>query len=347
MTDQQSTLDQILPELNEISALKERGGDLVHIRNVASVDVAGVNIPIPVITLGNESQETPAIGLFGGVHGVERIGTEVVLAYMHSLIEGLSWAPAIKEQLNHMLIVFMPLVNPGGYMHKTRCNPNGVDLMRNAPIDSEERVPFLVGGQRISRFLPWYRGRKKAEMETESKALCEVVEEYLLHRPFSIALDCHSGYGRKDYIWFPYAGSKKPFPNLAEVHALKNLFDRTYPNHTYYQIEPQALHYTTHGDLWDYLYKKSLDLKNGMFLPLTLEMGSWQWIQKNPTQIFRFPSLFNPVLPHRHQRILRRHLVLIEFLIRAVQGFKHWLPVETERKTFTDTACRQWYSNDE
>jgi hypothetical protein len=107
------------------------------------------------------------------------------------------------------------------------------------------------------------------------------------------------------------------------------------------------LHYTTHGDLWDYLYNRAMQQSGGIFIPFTLEMGSWQWIRKNPRQLFRFRHLFNPVLPHRQRRILRRHQVLFDFLMRAVHGYSHWLPLDEERDTLTEQALRKWYSNDE
>ena len=77
-------------------------------------------------------------------------------------------------------LVFMPIVNPGGMWARTRSNPNGVDLMRNAPQSAEGRVPFLAGGQRIGPWLPWYRGRGGAPMEVESAALLSVVEKELI-----------------------------------------------------------------------------------------------------------------------------------------------------------------------
>ncbi|MFW2373908.1 MAG: M14 family zinc carboxypeptidase [Gammaproteobacteria bacterium] len=336
----------LLTELNQITDLISRSAGLAKLETLATIATEQGSLPVQAVIMGSDDPSVPAIGLFGGVHGVERIGCEVVLAYMHSLIEGLLWSPSLKEQLKHIRIVFIPLINPGGIVNNSRCNPNGVDLMRNAPIDADSRVAFLVGGHRISQHLPWFRGRKQDAMETESTALCEFVEQQLFNRPLSISLDCHSGYGRKDYIWFPYAGSRKPFPHAAEIQVLKQLFDRTYPNHTYYRIEPQSRHYITHGDLWDYLYKKSLT-KTGVFLPLTLEMGSWQWVKKNPRQLFTFPSLFNPMLPHRHQRILRRHLVFFEFLIRAVHGYQNWLPDGDERESFNQIALQKWYTDDE
>lgn len=332
-----------LTELNDIEALVERANGLAKLHTLGHIQSREGELPLYVVTMGSDHPQAPALGIFGGVHGVERIGSEVVLSYMHSLIEGMYWAPAIREQLRHMRLVFMPIVNPGGMIEYSRCNPNHVDLMRNAPIDADARVPFLAGGQRFSPFIPWYRGKKGGDMEAESQALCHVVEKYLISQPFSMALDCHSGYGIKDHIWFPYAGSRKPFPHLAEIQALKNMFDNTYPNHTYYQIEPQSLSYMTHGDLWDHMHIKSLQDKHKIFIPLTLEMGSWQWIKKNPRQIFRFPSMFNPVLPHRRQRILRRHLVFIDFLLRAVQGYIHWLPSEDEKIILSRKAMHRWY----
>jgi len=215
--------------------------------------------------------------------------------------------------------------------------------MRNAPIDADNRVPALVGGQRFSRELPWYRGVKGQAMEKESTALCQFVEQHLFSSPFSMALDCHSGYGRKDHVWFPYAWTEKPFPHLAEMLKLTKLFNQTYPNHTIYEFEPQSLHYTTHGDLWDYIYLKSLKLEGRLFVPLTLEMGSWLWVKKNPRQLLRFFSLFNPMLPHRHQRILRRHLLLIDFLSRAVQDYQNWVPTGKERIKLAREAYQHWY----
>jgi hypothetical protein len=39
--------------------------------------------------------------------------------------------------------------------------------MRNAPVEAD-KATFLVGGHKISKHLPWYRGE---ELQVESKAL--------------------------------------------------------------------------------------------------------------------------------------------------------------------------------
>jgi hypothetical protein len=276
------------------------------------------------------------------VHGLERIGTQVLLAFMRSLLGRPSWDKGLQHQLEGIRLVFMPLVNPGGMRQRTRCNPRGVDLMRNAPVDAREKVPFLLGGQRWTRRLPWYRGEAGTAMEPESEALAQVVRTELLTSDFSLALDCHSGFGLRDRIWFPYAHSRQPFAQLAEIHALKALFDQTYPHHPYL-FEPQSRQYLTHGDLWDYLCESSHLRPGQVFLALTLELGSWLWIKKNPRQLMTLTGMFNPLVPHRQQRVLRGLLIWLDFLTRAAAAHVHWLPTDEHRDRHYRAGFAGWY----
>lgn len=215
---------KVLQEMEMMERIIERGRGALSVRTVCSVESGGKCLPVYGIAMGANGPDIPVVGFFGGVHGLENIGTQVVLAYLNSLVERLSWDATLHQQLASVRLVFMPLVNPGGMALRTRCNPRGVDLMRNAPVQSEQKVPFLLGGQRLSRHLPWYRG--EAVMEAESDALCRFVGDEFSGRRFSIALDCHSGFGLRDRIWFPYACSKTPIPHLPELSALHELLDR-------------------------------------------------------------------------------------------------------------------------
>ncbi len=321
----------------------ELAGKHLQSRVVNTVDLpSGRAYPIHVITLGNPSPDVPAVGYFGGVHGLERIGAGVVIAYLQSLVMRLQWDSTLHQQLDHVRLVFMPIVNPGGMALGTRANPHGVDLMRNAPVNATESVPFLVGGQRLSSGLPWYRGRADAPMEIESQAVCEVVKSELLSRRFSLCIDCHSGFGTSDRIWFPYAHKRAPIAHLAEMRALKSIFVQSHSHHRYI-IEPQSLQYLAHGDLWDYLYLNSVEQTDRIFLPLTLEMGSWLWVKKNPRQLFSRHGIFNPLIEHRQQRVLRQHQSLLEFLSRAACGHALWLPGAETRATHHAQALQDWY----
>lgn len=331
------------PELDVLQALIQRAGSRVRSDIVCEVGVAGEKLPVHCVELGNCSPEVPAVGFFGGIHGVERIGTQVLLAFLHTLIERLDWDDTLGQLLENVRLVFMPLTNPGGMRLRTRANPAGVDLMRNAPVDADHDVSFLLGGQRWSNALPWYRGREGEPMQPEAQAVCQVVEQRLLPHAFSLSLDCHSGFGAKDRIWFPYARTRQPIHCLPDIYALRGMFRSTHPYHSMYVIEPQARQYTTHGDLWDYLYDHARATSPHTFIPLTLEMGSWLWVKKRPAQLFSVLGMFNPVAPHRHQRILRQHLVFLDFLMRAASSHQRWRPAEALRPALHEAALAYWY----
>ena len=337
-----STEGADLPELQQLERILEQGGSRLQVTHTPT---AGVS-PLPVygICLGNSSPDVPGIGYFGGVHGLERIGAQVVIAWLHSLVTRLPWDRSLQQQLEQVRLVFMPLVNPGGTLRGTRANPSGVDLMRNAPVQADQPVAPLVGGQRLGAGLPWYRGRPGAPMEPEAAALCALVQRELHGRPFSLALDCHSGFGLRDRIWFPHAHSGTPIEHLAELHALHRIFSDSQPHHPYV-FEPQSRQYLAHGDLWDHLYlaaRRSSPAQ--VFLPLTLEMGSWLWVKKNPRQLFSRLGIFNPLLPHRQQRVLRRHLGLLDFSLRAAVAARQWLPQGAPaRDAHRRAALARWY----
>lgn len=308
---------------------------------LTTVEYHGYAIPIKACYLGSESASAPVLAFVGGVHGVERIGTQVVLAFLETLVQRLSWDQSLIVGLENLRLLFIPIVNPVGMMRRTRANGAGVDLMRNAPIDADTSVPYLVGGHRISAKLPWFRGKRREPMQPEAQALCDLVSRELTRSPFTLTLDVHSGYGVQDRLWFPLAGSRAPIEDLPEIYSLFRLLQKTYPNLNYL-FEPQSHHYLTHGDLWDYLYLHSRQ-PGKMFLPFTLEMGSWNWVRKNWRQTGSFFGWFNPVKPHRVQRVLRRHTVLLEFLVRAVRSYEHWIPGDLSREKYRKIAENYWY----
>lgn len=306
------------------------------------VETAGRRWPVPVFTLGSDDPTAPALGVFGGVHGLERIGFEVTLAFLGSLLQRLVWDDALLHLLGGLRVVVMPLVNPGGLVRGTRANPQGVDLMRNAPVECRDGAPWLVGGQRIGPGLPWYRGRDGAPMQSEARALCDVVERELIGRPFALSVDCHSGFGLRDRLWFPHAHTTRPIEHLPELHALGQVLDAAMLHHRYV-LEPQSRQYLAHGDLWDHLYLGALERPGSVFLPLTLEMGSWLWIKKNPRQLFSRHGIFNPLIEHRQQRVLRRHLGLLDFVMRAAHSHQRWRPGAVARESVRSAALAQWY----
>jgi hypothetical protein len=345
--------------------------DLVEKAKAAPVDARvvtegtvlhrGIEFPLVSLTIGSRDPHAPTLAVFAGVHGLERIGADVALAWAGSVVSASHWDDAVVDRLKKTRLVLMPIVNPTGIYSFRRANANGVDLMRNSPVRASD-PPFLLGGHDLSPKLPWFSKRVEGEagMEAESRAVCDLVGRELSLSRFCISVDIHSGFGAIDRLWFPWAKSNEPPPYLAQIQALKELFDISHPNHVY-KVEPQAKSYTTHGDLWDWTLEKHLRLLSdappptqartaeaivapGPFIPWTLELGSWLWVKKNPRQLFSSLGGFNPILPHRRKRILRRHLTLLDFFHRAVTNCDRWNQMDkSEMQRLQERAIDRWY----
>jgi len=74
---------------------------LTH-RVVREISVDGKRFPLHVITLGNPDRSVPAVGFFGGVHGLERIGSSVLLHYLRGLVMQLKWDRMLQQQLESL-----------------------------------------------------------------------------------------------------------------------------------------------------------------------------------------------------------------------------------------------------
>lgn len=336
-----------LPELRELLFLTAHLDGLARVQTLATLRHGDVSFPLLAIRLGPADPTAPVLALFGGVHGLERIGTRVVTAYLQTVMELAQWDRNMQEMLKTTRLLMIPLVNPVGMYLKRRSNGNGVDLMRNAQVEAEGLARWqLFGGHRISPRLPWYRGEEGAPLETEVQAVCDFVRREIFPARVALGVDVHSGYGKVDRFWFPYAKTRKPFPGLPETVALKHLLDRTYPNHIY-RMEPQSREYLAHGDLWDHLYDEyRISQPNGHFIPFTLELGSWIWVKKNWSQLFSLLGVFNPRFPHRIRRTLRRHVFLFDFLYRAVQSPEPWTGLDTDRREhFRRQGLELWYGH--
>ncbi|HTR53389.1 MAG TPA: DUF2817 domain-containing protein [Kofleriaceae bacterium] len=322
-----------MPELEAIERLAESAAGAGAIEVIARVARPGAAGPLPIhaFRFGPEDRATPALLVIGGVHGLEKIGTDVAIAFLQTILARLAWDAVLQDALSRCRIVVVPLVNPVGMAMRRRSNGRGVDLMRNAPANGYPGTP-LVGGHRISPLLPWYMGKSDAAMEPEAAALAELVEREVFASPLAIALDLHSGFGFVDRLWYPYARTSEPPPDLAAIDALVRVLDDTLPNHVYH-VEQTSRAYAIRGDLWDYLYdrRRAVGDRPGLLLPLTLEMGSWNWVRKNPLQGLSSLGRFNPITPHRHRRTLRRHLPLLEFLFHAAVSHAAWLPASSSR----------------
>ena len=313
-------------ELHELELLLDRLPGSARVCVEGNVGHGPLQHPVYSISFGSKSVDAPVLAFIGGVHGLEKIGTRVVLAFLNTVTTALKWDRSLRQILDSTRLCFYPIVNPVGMAMSRRSNGRGIDLMRNSPVDAG-KTPYwaLHSGHRISAKLPWYRGKQGDDLEIEAALLHRFLMRDVLTSRFALTVDVHSGFGFVDRIWYPYAHTTHPFPNEPQVKRLSHLLDQTLPNHVY-KLESQTSSYVLNGDLWDYYYMEHIE-KNPecIFLPLTLELGSWSWIKKNPKQLLSGVGLFNPLLPHRTKRILRRHFPLCDFLLRATHSVDAWV----------------------
>ena len=56
--------------LEDLARIIDRGGAHFETRTLGEVACQGLRLPLQVVTLGNPDPAVPAVGFFGGVHGL-------------------------------------------------------------------------------------------------------------------------------------------------------------------------------------------------------------------------------------------------------------------------------------
>jgi hypothetical protein len=153
--------------------------------------------PIHVVELGAASAPS-ASALLAGIHAIEWIGVEAMLA----LLRRLAWSPPADRR-----IVAFPLLNVDGYCRVeadlrsgrrrfVRGNARDVDLNRNWPA-------FFRPGRRRRLLGAWNAGGAAPRSEPEVAAVCGALDALASRASIDVALSLHS-VGRT--ILYPYGG---------------------------------------------------------------------------------------------------------------------------------------------
>ena len=140
------------PLLKQLERIIERFGEQARTEVIEQIYYKGHEFPIHCITLGSTEPDVPVLAFFGGVHGLEKIGSEVILSYMETISQLLDWDEEFLTRLEKSRLVFLPLVNPVGVYLGTRSNGNGVDLMRNSPVEGVGATRIYSGQRHHASF---------------------------------------------------------------------------------------------------------------------------------------------------------------------------------------------------
>src|SRR5580692_7830293 len=100
-----------LAELTELEQIIERLPQTARVRVLAQVQSHEQTFPLYSISMGSTDPSAPTMGFFAGVHGLERIGSKVVLAYLKTISELLRWDESLNHKLERTRLVFFPIVN--------------------------------------------------------------------------------------------------------------------------------------------------------------------------------------------------------------------------------------------
>ncbi|MBT3704995.1 DUF2817 domain-containing protein [Candidatus Peregrinibacteria bacterium] len=232
-----------------------------------------------------KSPKKPTLVITANIHGIEKISSLVALDFCKKMVK--------LGQKSPVNFVCIPCLNPFGLAHKTRCNGNGVDLMRNSPLRTKKKT-FFFGGQNWSNRLPYFQGEK---LEKENEIWLKLMKKIWKSTKGPVFhIDIHSGFGWKTSIWPPHTRSFKtkrnkqlflPFKKMAAQNGMK------------YSDIP----YNISGDMLDHLYELS---PRNRAAAATMEIGTWKWIYTMPWRIGLASNWFNP--PEKIlKKVVREH----------------------------------------
>src|SRR4051794_21874605 len=97
------------PELTLVQSIVNSLGNKARIEQLATIPLPSKKREFPLygISIGTQRPDAPTLGIVGGVHGLERIGSQVVLSFMVSLVERLAWDESLQRDLENLRIVMV------------------------------------------------------------------------------------------------------------------------------------------------------------------------------------------------------------------------------------------------
>jgi hypothetical protein len=215
--------------------------------------VAGTSVEgRPVVRFDMGTMGRPVVFLTSLMHGIEVIGALALLDVLERLAN-----PAdaeTKRLLSEAHLVVLPIVNPDAFFSNMtkiaqgdrawqRCNAEGVDLNRNFPRLTTNRLYHPFSGSRF-KLSPHYLG-PHALSEPESRAVYKAARET---RPM-LSLAFHS-FG--NLLLYPWAYTELENARTAEYRALGSAMTEGLL-HVPYRVQQARQLYSVLGDLDDWL----------------------------------------------------------------------------------------------
>lgn len=220
----------------------------------------------------NESE--PAVLFTGLTHAREPIGMQQMLFFMYHLLENYETDEYIRALIDTTQIVFVPCVNPDGYIYNQQTNPGGGGLWRknrldhgdgSYGVDLNRNFGFKWGyddnGSSPNPASDTYRGAE-AFSEPETRALRDFVNQ----NEFRICLNYHS---HSNLLLFPFGYETIETPDSVTFH---DFAQRMTAFNGYSAGTAGSLLYNTNGDANDWMYGD--DSQHPAMISMTPEVGN-------------------------------------------------------------------------
>lgn len=222
-------------------------------------------------------QEAEPEALYTGIHHArEPVALTQLIYFMWYVLENYSTKPEIQRLVNETQLVFLPILNPDGYVFNQTNQPGGGGMWRknrrnngdgSFGVDNNRNYGYYWGiddvGSSPQSNSDTYRGAS-AFSEVENRAarmLC-------MQHAFKVALNAHAYGNDVVYPWGYVASMFTP-----DSAAFVNLADHMTSDSPYtYGTGDQTVGYVTNGDSDDWMYGDSLDKPR--ILSMTSESGT-------------------------------------------------------------------------
>ena len=311
-------MEKETPELLQLKRLAKNYSDILIMEELGEIEHMGYRSPVNAFYISHKpNPELPTVAFFSCFHGVEWIGSRVLVNFIEHLIREITWDEDIKALTEKVNICGIPVVNPIGRLEHNRSNGNGIDLMRNAPVRSDKAL-LLLGGQKFSRHIPWYMGEG---LEKENVIVSKFLDDNVFPSDFKITIDIHSAFLRGSRIWIPYASGKKlPEKETKLFRQVRKTLNSVY-KYNPYKYQKQENIYKTHGDFWDHSFDRHGSSAKGTFLPITLEISSREWSVRNFLRKWSLEALFSPSNRKQENSEYIKHIMVFDFIIRFAKNY--------------------------
>ncbi|NSW46477.1 MAG: immune inhibitor A [Bacteroidales bacterium] len=250
------TFSQLLAELDKMHALYP---DIISPKLTLGSHLSYEGRPLYYVVISDNpmiEEGEPQVLYTALHHSMEVISVQQMVYYMWYLLENYATNDEIRYLVDYTKMVFVPCINPDGYVYNESTNPQGGGTWRKnrrdngftIGVDLNRNYDYAFAYDEIGSsslgWHPWYRG-DSAFSEPETQFMKDLIESH----SFKLSLNWHS-YG--NYLIYPWNYNGAQTPDSAVFEKICRFL--TNENRFRYGNVDQVYGYNSNGDADDWAY---------------------------------------------------------------------------------------------